>query len=232
VWGNVTPAPPTPRAVDAAAAPDAEPGCATDGFDGTTLAAHWQVVAGDLPTYDVSGSRLLVSDAPLAATPSLPGESWINDLDTDKGNQIGWAHAIGAADFTVAAEIGWTSSLSELTMAGIAVSDSQGTIVALAGVNDGWARDHGARHARIRVPGAGDDLDYAAEPVENGSAQLRLERTGGELRVLIDGAEVLAGPATGLVSYVTIYAVPYRDRAGTTYPFGAAEIRHVEVCGP
>lgn len=62
--------------------------CITDEFAGTALDAHWSTLVGALPTYNVDASRLFISDAPFADTPSMPDRSWIYTLDTDKGNQI------------------------------------------------------------------------------------------------------------------------------------------------
>jgi len=207
---------------------DAGPNCETDDFDGTTLAMHWTLVAGEMPTYEVNNSRLLISDSPFAATPSNPNESWLNDLDTDKGNQIGWRQQIGGADFDVSAEIAWSSSTPELTLAGVAVSDAQGKIAAYAGIRDGTAMGAGSPSGQIRVA-TGDDLGWVGTRVENGTARLRLVRTDNDLRILVDDAEVLTGRVDALIDYVTVFYVRYHN-ATAMYPFGTAEIQKVTVC--
>jgi hypothetical protein len=208
---------------------DADDGCVTDGFEGSTLAAHWELLAGAMPTVDVSGSRLLISDAPFADTPSVPGESWINEMDLDKGNQIAWPHAIGGGDFSVEAAIAWSSSAAELTLGYVGVSDAQGFMAAGAGINDGVANDFGGAFGQIKVDGDAD-LNGLDDRVENGSTVVRLERVDGTLTIEQDGVELVAAPVDDLISYVVIQALPYRQSDGDTFVYGSFEVRDVTVC--
>jgi hypothetical protein len=208
---------------------DADDGCVTDGFEGSALAAHWELLEGGMPTIDVSGSRLLISDTPFADTPSIPDSSWINEMDLDKGNQIAWPHAIGGGDFSVEAGIAWASSVEEITLGQIAVSDAQGFMAAGVGINDGLADGFGGAQGQIRVDGEADlrGLDDAAE---NGSAVVRIERVGGTLTITRDGAELLSAEVDDLISYVTIQAVQYRESDGDEFVYGSFEVRDVTVC--
>src|SRR5258706_11376717 len=68
--------------------------CMSDNFEGSTLAAHWSVLAGAIPTaYTVAGSALSITDSPAVNTPSMPGKSWVYHADQDKGKQIARAPA-------------------------------------------------------------------------------------------------------------------------------------------
>jgi len=224
--------PPSDVPVDAAAAVDsgvdADTSCETDAFEGSALQTHWAMLVGELPTYDVSDSRLLISDAPFATTPSNPGTSWIYELDLDKGNQIGWAQDLGGGDFSVEAEIGWATSVPEVTLAGIAITDTDGAIAAYVGVNDGSTNNTGQPNAKIAVSDAPDLYWYGAFS-EIGSATMRIERRDGVAHIFADGDEKLSGSAGALISYVTIFYVRDKNTTGM-YPFGSAEIRRLTVC--
>lgn len=219
--------------LDAAAAPDsavdADPSCQTDEFDGNALQTHWAMLVGELPTYDVSGSRLLISDSPLAATTSNPAASWIYSLDTDKGNQIGWAQDLGGEDFSVEAEFGWATSVQELTLAGIAITDTEGRIAAMVGVDDGTAMAVGQANIKIGVADAPDLYWYGVRS-EIGSVTVRIERRDGIAHIAVNGEERLSGSVDATISYVTIYYVRHRNDAGMVYPFGSVEVRRLTVC--
>lgn len=217
-------------AADAPAEPDAAPvdDCVRDRFEGSALASHWVLLAGDMPTYDVGESRLLITDAPFAEAPSKPTYSWIYDLDVDKGNQLGWAQAIGEGDFSVTADLQWSSSDRELTLAGIGVADGQGTIAGLVGVRDGSTSLVGQPTAQILVAD-GDDAMYLGSRTEPGSASVRLERRAGTLRAYVDDAEILSASAERLISYVTIFYVRRRNDA-IEFAFGSVELRNLEIC--
>jgi len=223
---------PDARIADAAApdsAVDADRSCETDEFDGTALQAHWALLVGDLPTYDVGGSRLLISDAPLATTPSNPGQSWIYEADLDKGNQIGWRHDLGGEDVSVDAEIAWATSNAELTLGGIAITDAQGAIAAMVGLDDGTAMNSGLPKTQIAVAGGNDLVWYGARS-EIGSATVRIERRAGTAHIFVDGTEVLSGDAGALISYVTIFYVRHKNATGTVFPYGSVEFRRLTVC--
>jgi hypothetical protein len=225
--------PPADVSVDAAAAQDssvdADTSCQTDEFDGNALKTHWAMLVGELPTYGVSGSRLLISDSPFAATTSMPATSWIYSLDKDKGNQIGWAQELGDDDFSVEAEIGWATSVQELTLAGIAVTDADGRIAAMVGVDDGTAMAVGQANIKIGVPDAPDLYWYGVRS-EIGSATVRIERRDGMAHIIVDGEERLSGSVDALISYVTIYYVRHRNADGMVYPFGSVDIGRITVC--
>ncbi|HTM23367.1 MAG TPA: hypothetical protein VL172_22750, partial [Kofleriaceae bacterium] len=156
-----------PSADAAGLVADAGPDCVLDSFTGDALAPHWQLLVGSLPTaYAVAGSHLLISDAPFAAT-ATPPVSWISELDTDQGNQLGWAQAIGDADFTVTADLGWSSTSAELTFAGVAVATAQGQMSALVGVRDGSVSLTGYPNAQFLAKDIEDPI-YIGEREEPG----------------------------------------------------------------
>jgi hypothetical protein len=205
--------------------------CETEGFDGSGFDARWLVLAGAAPTaYDVSGSRLFISDAPFATTPSTPSRSWIYDLDTDKANQLAWPQSIGGQDFTLTADLGWSSTVEELTLGGVGVSDAQGTIAAWAGMGDPQTGNRGAAHAELQVVGA-QDLSHVGPYQEPGSETVEIKRVNGTAMISIDGHQVVTGAMPGLISNVVIVYV--RSKDGTTpYDFGSLEIREVKICRP
>ena len=215
---------------DIAATPDA-PNCITDGFDGTLLASTWSVLAGAIPvTYEVSASRLSITDAPFSNTPSMAGVSWIYDLGTDKANQIAWAQPIGGADFTLTADLGWSSTLGELTLGGVGVSDAQGAIAALAVAQDGSQGVVAAPVAWLHVT-SGADLRSSGAQQEPGSAHITIQRTGGMASISFDGAEVLSGPLPDLISNVVVVYVRYRNATGPN-TFGSIEVQQIQICRP
>lgn len=205
--------------------------CMTDEFDGTTLGAHWSTLAGTLPTYNIDASRLFISDAPLADTPSMPDRSWIYKLDTDKGNQMAWPYAIGAGDFVLTADVGWSSTVAEYTLGAVGVSDARGTIAAMAGALDGNNTVTGNAFGMLHVVG-GPDLKYEApQKRDPGTAKLQIQRTGGIASISIDGAQQLAGELPDLISNVVIVYVRFKN--GTTLSdFGSLEVRQIEICLP
>jgi len=216
-----------------AARPDAGPNCDVDGFDGTGLQSHWSLFVGELPTYSVGSSRLTITDAPRAATPSsVSTVSWIHDLDTDKGNQIGWTQAIGGEDFEVSAELAWSTTVAEVTFGGIAVTDSQGVIAALVGMADA-STTTGVPWARIRgIGAAAEDLAYeGTDGQQLGSAVVKIVRVNGVFTIYVDDVEVLNGPGGELISNVSMYYLQHSDDSGP-YTFGTVELREVQICRP
>lgn len=205
------------------AALDANP-CMMDSFDGATLDAHWSVVAGAAPTYTVASSKISITDAPLATTPSNTNESWINDYSMDLGNQLGWAHSIGAGDFVLTAQLDYASANAELTYTGIAVTDGTHHIVALAGFVDGQQGNTGTPYAAIAGVNAVADANSAS-----GSLALKIERTASTMKVSLDGVEKVSGTNNTPLSYVSIVAVPYRMNT-TNFPFGTGEFGFVQLC--
>jgi hypothetical protein len=225
--GHAADAPPLDAASDTSGA-----NCMTENFDGTQLDARWSVLVGSTPTaFAVNGSRLLITDAPFApSTPSMPAESWIYDLDTDKGNQIAWAQPIGGEDFTLTADLGWSSTLAELTLGGVAVSDAQGTIAALAGVADGSSGSNGAAYATLHVVN-GPDVVMANPPQEPGTASVKIQRVNGMATLSINGVQAVTGAMPALISNVVIFYVRYKS-SSTLYDFGSVEIRQIQLCRP
>jgi len=222
---------PLADAVHDAAGDGAAANCLADGFDGSVLDARWSVLAGASPTtYDVSGSRLFISDAPLAVTPSMPANSWIYDLDTDKGNQIAWPQAIGGEDFTLTAELGWSSTTAELTLGAVGVSDAQGTIAAMAGASDPSGGTNGRAFGSLHV--ANDaDITGSNAAQEPGTARVKIQRRGGAGTISIDDKVLVTGTMPALISNVVIIYVRHKNTSAT-YDFGSFEVRQIEICRP
>lgn len=202
-----------------------------DEFDGTTLDAHWSTLSGALPTYNVDASHLLISDAPFANTPSMPDRSWIYQLDTDKGNQIAWAHSIGGGDFILTANVGWSSTVAEYTIGAVGVSDAQGTIAAMAGALDGNNTKTGNAFGILHVVG-GPDLKYEdPQQRDPGTAKVQIQRTGGVAAISIDGVQQVMGALPDLISNVVIVYVRFKN--GTTLSdFGSLEVDRIQICLP
>jgi hypothetical protein len=198
--------------------------CMVDSFDGSTLDSHWAVVAGAAPTYTVAGSKITITDAPVATTPSNTTESWINDYSMDLGNQLGWAHAIGAGDFVLTATFDYASTTSELQYTGIAVTDGTHHLVGFAGYVDGGQGFLGVPYGAIAGVGA---MTGAASA--SGSLALRIERTASTMKVSVDGVEMSSGVNNTPLSFVSIVAVPYRLNSNN-YGFGTAELGSVQIC--
>jgi hypothetical protein len=205
--------------------------CMTDEFDGTALDARWSTLTGGAPTYNVDASRLFISDAPFSDTPSMSDRSWIYRLDTDRGNQIAWAHSIGAGDFTLTADVGWSSTVAEYTLGAVGVSDAQGTIAAMAGAMDGNNTTNGSVFGIFHVVG-GRDMKYEdPQNREPGAARVQIQRTGDKASITIDGAQRMSGALPDLISNVVIVYVRFKN--GTTLSdFGSLEVRQIQICLP
>jgi hypothetical protein len=211
---------------------DGGDGCDRDDFDGTTLDSAWSVLAGGSPVYTMTGSALAITDSPFANTPSNPSESWINDLDTDKGNQIARARAVGGGDFTVTGTVEWSSNNAQLVLGAIAVADAGATVTAMAGFIDSLTNGLGTPYARIRgTSGANDDQEHFGTQAGSGTAVVTIARVAGTLSIRIDGTEVLTATSAALISNLSILYVRYR--LDTTEPeFGTFGVAHVEICTP
>lgn len=215
------------KAIDAP--PDTGTPCDLDEFDGSTLTGHWSASVGAEPTYTVAGGMLEITDSPLATTPSNTNESWINDSDTDKGNQLTWPIAIGGADFVLKTHIDWSSAVSELGIGAVGVTDAQGRIIAFVGMYDGGQASLGLPYVRLGGIGADDDTTYGGAEVQPGGADFRIERTSGQMKFFVDNVEVHAGASAALISNVAIIHVPYRLNTNN-YAFGTVDITRIEVC--
>jgi hypothetical protein len=204
--------------------------CSAEEFDGSTLGGQWNDhAAGSAPTYSVLASQLAITNASLASTPSSPNESWIYDLDVDKGNQMAWSWPIGVGDFDVTFDFGWTSSDAELTLGAVGVASSSGIMDVMAGYMDGWAPGTGNPFARVRQ--AGTDLHWDGTSSGAGSGKMRLTRQSGTVKVYYNDALVLSGTSTGDLQRVVVVAVPYRYST-TNYPFGTFFLQRLSVCAP
>ena len=210
-------------------APDSGTPCDVDEFDGSTLAGHWSASVGALPTYAVASGMLEITDSTNATTPSNANESWINDSDTDKGNQLTWPIAIGGGDFVLKTHIDWSSTNAELGIGAVGVTDAQGRILAFMGMYDGGQSGLGVPYARLGGVGADADTTFAAAEEQPGAADFRIERANGQVKFFVDNAEVHSGASAGLVSNVAIIHVPYRLNTNN-YAFGTVDITRIEVC--
>jgi hypothetical protein len=228
---DAPPQPDAPRAIDAPHDTPAGPNCMTDSFDGNVLAAHWSVLAGAVPTtYAVNNSSLLVTDAPFASTPSSPSTSWIYDLDLDKGNQMAWAQTIGGQDFTLTADMAWSSAAAEITLGGVGVSDATGKLAGYVAAQDGSSSGTAPPVARIHVA-TGSDLEFVGTEIEPGNAMVKIQRVSGNATITIDNTEVLSGPMPDLISNVVIVFVRHSNGA-TQYTYGSFELRSLTICQP
>ena len=215
------------RAIDAP--PDTGTPCDIDEFDGSTLNAHWSTAVGAAPTYAVANGMLEITDSTAATTPSNTNESWINDTDTDKGNQLAWANAIGGADFVLKTHIDWSSATTDLGIGAVGLTDAQGRLVAFAGMYDGGQSGLGVPYARLGGIGGDADTTYGAAEEQPGAADFRIERTSGQMKFFVDNVEVHSGASAALISNVVVLHLPYRLNA-TTYSFGTVDITRIELC--
>jgi hypothetical protein len=122
-----------------------------------------------------------------------------------------------------------SSSDPESSQIGIAVVEADGTMAARVGMRDGTNSGGGHVDGSIRVPGGGEDQDYDGPSAEPGEATIGIARTGGELRILVDGEPVLMADSGALVSHVSIYYLAL-SAGGDPRPVGTVEIRSLEVC--
>jgi hypothetical protein len=195
-----------PRAIDAPHDTPAGPNCMTDSFDGNVLAAHWSVLAGAVPTtYAVNNSSLLVTDAPFAST-------------------------IGGQDFTLTADMAWSSAAAEITLGGVGVSDATGKLAGYVAAQDGSSSGTAPPVARIHVA-TGSDLEFVGTEIEPGNAMVKIQRVSGNATITIDNTEVLSGPMPDLISNVVIVFVRHSNGA-TQYTYGSFELRSLTICQP
>jgi len=198
--------------------------CAGDDFPGTALDPHWSVAQGSM-TSAVSSSVLTITDAAYASTPSATNQSWIYDLNLDRGNQIAWAHPIGTGDFSLTFDQSWSSTLAELTYAGVALTNASDYIEILAGFSDGSSVGHGSPQAKAREGDYGGSSAGAA----SGSGVFEITRTGGTLTVVYNGATLINAPNSADIANVAIFAVPHRS-GSSYYPFGSWSIDALALC--
>jgi hypothetical protein len=206
--------------------PDAG-GCQVDDFDGLMLDDHWQTVAGATIPHSILGSVFTADDAPFAETPSMPGTSWIFEPDTDLGNQIGWAHDIGTGDFRLVADFGWSSSPEEMTLAGIALTNSAHQLDLILGVHDGAIDATAAPVVSLRRPST--DLAMFAAEAPTGVGRFEVERVSGSLVVELNDDSLLSDASVADLRYVVIFAVRRSDPE-TMFTFGSFSVDSLSVC--
>jgi len=199
-----------------------------DDFEGTSLAAHWDTTAvGTPPTYTVSGSWLRVTDAAFAATPSSSsGNSWIFEPNTDLGNQMTWSQSIGTDDFNINFDFGWSSSTSELTLAGVGLTNSSDQLEVYAGISDGGADRYGNPYVRVRR--TGDDDIWEGSSSASGTGNFEVTRTAGALTVSFDGSTILSTTSGANITAVVIFSVRHRS-SERSYTFGTFELDHIDL---
>ena len=203
--------------------------CVFDDFNGSALAQRWSgSPIGTLPTYVVDGSRITITDAAFANTPSNPGTSWIYEADTDLGNQIVWPRAVGTDDFDISFEFGWSSNAAQLTLAGIGLTNASNQLELRAGIYDGSSGSAGGPFVTLRTPGP--DQGWYGTNSEVGSARMRLLRQAGNLSVSLDGQNVYSAPFNADIQNIVIFAV--RHRNPTEFEFGTFWLDDLSVCYP
>jgi hypothetical protein len=199
-----------------------------DHFDDPMLRPAWVNPArGSEISFAIADSFFRVEDAPFASTPSNPAASWIYEPDVDLGNQIALARSIGGSDFELFADIDWSSTGPELTLAGVALTNLDGQLELMLGYGDGSSANTGSVRVRARLEG--DDASWSAPSAMTGTASFRAIREAGVLTVYVDDVEVLSTPFTADIHRVAIYAVAHRN-SSTTYPFGSFGLDRVQVC--
>jgi hypothetical protein len=199
-----------------------------DDFDGTALAMHWSPAAvGMAPTFSVAGGRLTITDAAFAPTPSMPANSWIYDLDVDRGNQMHWLHPIGTGDFELLTDFSFSSTVPQLTLGFVALVSAGGQIEILASFGDGSELGLGAVAAVIRRPGP--DAGAGAPTGVSGMASFRIVRSVGNVRIERDGVLAVEAPNAADIIGVAIVAVRHYD-ARTSYEFGTFEVDRIALC--
>jgi hypothetical protein len=206
------------------ARPDANP-CVVEDFDGDVLSDDWELLVGAMPTHIVKDSDLVITDAPFADTPSTPGTSWINDVELDRGNQIGLTFPSGTQnDFTIRATVSWASSLPEMSLAGIALTDADNKLLVRGEVRDDSLTAGpfigsaiGSRRSLSRVEGSGEATWVFARV--NGIVTIQVD---GNLRVEADTGDFD-------VQHVVLFYVRYSDDQGAK-DFGRFAWHDIEVC--
>jgi hypothetical protein len=208
--------------------PDAAPGtaCIVDGFDGA-LPNQWQVRAGVMPSYSIAASTLTIDDAATASAPSMPGMSWIYNLDTDLGNQFGRAHAIGDSDFFVYGSASFNTTDAELTLAGVGLTNAAHQLELLIGVSDGSATGLGIPFAAMRRQG--DDLLWGGTEAPAGGGTFEIRRVANRVTIVLGGMEVLSDAMVAELTDVVIVAVRYSDGGGPRQ-FGSFAVDSLSVC--
>ena len=172
-----------------------------------------------------NGSFLLVSNAQLARTPSVPGSSWIFDADRDLGNQMLWQQPIGVNDFDVRFSFAWDWQPGEALLAGVGLTNPDNQLELRAGA--------AAPPPQAPFPLAilRNEDGFAGDSVESGTADMHLTRSGGILTIELNGESVFCGAFTADIRNLVIFTVRpmFMD---VVYPFGEFDLDSVQVCRP
>lgn len=214
------------------ARPDTANGCVTDEFNGTSLASTWTTSVGAAPTVTVGSGVVSITDAATArsAMPTSAGESWINDYDADKGNQLRMAAPIGTGDFTLTATVGWDSAIADLTYAGFALVNSANEIEVEIGSHDSSKDAYGYPYAGVRVPSTADKQWSGTTTASSTNTELVARRVNGLVIVEHMGNVVLSQMNNANLQGLAIVTVRYRDDALGALPYGTATLDRVSVC--
>lgn len=198
-------------------------------FEGVTLGPEWtQDAVGEAPAYGLDGGWLEITDAALADTPSAGNtRSWIYDPAMDLGNQMAWTQPIGADDFDATFDLAWSSTVSELTLAGVGLTNADHQLEVFGGFIDPWVSQLGGSFARIRT--ANTTVDWYGDLAPSGQVRMRLARHDGVVTVTVDGREVVHAPNSADLRAVSVFSVRHRDPRGT-YDFGRVAFHGLEVC--
>ena len=121
-------------------------------------------------------------------------------------------------------------TVPEVTLAGVALVEADGTIDAMVGVDDPTGGGLGHLQALVRRPGGNVDWEDADVPAR--SARARFEQSAdGNLRIVVDDNQVLNVPFDAPIAYVSIYYVRHKNSSVPSgYAFGDLEIREITVC--
>lgn len=202
---------------------------ASDSFEGSSLGPAWnQQAIGTPPTFTISGGALHITDASLAATPSMPLKSWIYDLDVDLGNQMTWPQPIGTGDFDLSFDLTINSTIPQLTFAGVALTNASGQIEVFGAAQDGLAAADGGFSAWVHKPKMADAsplVDTAAVA----TAAFHIQRSGGVVVVQVDGKTVVTEPNGADIRNLALVSVKHMDTAAT-YEFGSVDVGEIVLC--
>lgn len=207
---------------------DTTPGTCTlsmpfvDDFDGPDLDAGWTVDhLGGAPTYTVGGT-LQITDSVPADTPSSSC-NWIYDLDTDKGNQIGRAVAIGTGDFVLEVDLSGSSTTAQLTLGGVALTSSDDHIEYYTAFWDGGDATLGGIQGGIDLAGG-----WATSIAETVSVSVRVERVGDTITTEVDG--VLVDTSTSAADIQNLVIIHTTHVCGVTFEYGSVDIDRISLC--
>ena len=218
-------------------------GCDGPDFDGTATIEHFQgnelspvwnaTCVGGVPEYSVGNSLLSITNSPFADTPSHPSQSWIYNWDTDPGNQICLPFPAAEENFDVQTRLLWSSSMSDLTFAGVGLNEDDHAFVATAFFKD--EVDGALGHAAVEVNGSklsppGESVSSGTDPQLSGEAIVRMRRVDGIFDAWMNGQHVIVGkPIDADVQQLSIFSVRYKKN-NAEWDFGTVSIDYVWAC--